>query len=139
MKEITTEKQPIKMWLNNIEDGALQQAKNIANLPFLYKWFAVMPDSHEGYGMPIGGVAALDGVISPNMVGVDIGCGMCAVNTHLRVEDITEEQLKDILGIIRKRVPVGFAHHTHDQDIKLMPKMSATMGNHVIGSEFNSA
>lgn len=74
MIEINTEKNLIKMWLEDIEEGAMQQIKNIANLPFVYKWVAVMPDSHEGYGMPIGGVVALDGVISPNMVGVDIGC-----------------------------------------------------------------
>ena len=74
MKVISTEKLPIKMWLDDIEDGALQQAKNLANLPFAYKWISIMPDSHSGYGMPIGGVMATNGVIVPNAVGVDIGC-----------------------------------------------------------------
>ncbi|MBI5554411.1 MAG: RtcB family protein, partial [Elusimicrobia bacterium] len=58
MKVIDTEKLPIKMWLDEIENGALQQAKNLANLPFAFKWVAIMPDSHEGYGMPIGGILA---------------------------------------------------------------------------------
>lgn len=121
MKEINDYKNLIKLWSNEIEDGAMEQVKNIANLPFVYKWVAVMPDSHQGYGMPIGGVVALEGVISPNMVGVDIGCGMCAVNTHIKTEGITQEQLKEILGKIREVVPVGFAHHQEKQDELLMP------------------
>jgi len=74
MKVISSERMPIKMWLENIEDGALSQAKDIANLPFVFKHIAIMPDSHQGYGMPIGGVMATKGVIVPNAVGVDIGC-----------------------------------------------------------------
>lgn len=53
---VSTENKPIKLWLDDIEDGALEQAKNLANLPFVYKHIAIMPDSHQGYGMPIGGV-----------------------------------------------------------------------------------
>ena len=123
MREIDTEKHSVKLWLDDIEDGALQQVKNIANLPFVYKWVAVMPDSHQGYGMPIGGVVALDGIISPNMVGVDIGCGMCAVNTHIKTSEVTQGQLREILGKIREVVPVGFAHHKTAQDESLMPDM----------------
>jgi len=71
---ISTERRPIKLWLDDMEEGALAQAKNLANLPFIHKWVAIMPDSHQGYGMPIGGVLATEGVIIPNAVGVDIGC-----------------------------------------------------------------
>jgi len=59
--------------------------KNLANLPFAFKHIAIMPDSHQGYGMPIGGVLATKGVVIPNAVGVDIGCGMCAVRTSLKI------------------------------------------------------
>jgi len=45
-KVISTEKKPIKLWLDDIEDGALEQAKNLANLPFVFKWISIMPDSH---------------------------------------------------------------------------------------------
>jgi len=107
VKEKTSK--PIKMWLDDIEDGALEQAKNIANLPFAFKHVAIMPDSHQGYGMPIGGVLATKGVVIPNAVGVDIGCGMCAVKTSLK--EIDAETLKRILGEIRKVVPVGFNKH----------------------------
>jgi tRNA-splicing ligase RtcB (3'-phosphate/5'-hydroxy nucleic acid ligase) len=109
------------MWLDEIEDGALEQAKNLANLPFAFNHIAIMPDSHVGYGMPIGGVLATTDVIVPNAVGVDIGCGMCAVRTSLT--DITKESLKKIMGEIRKAVPVGFSHHKAKQDEKLMPQM----------------
>ncbi|MCU0605919.1 MAG: RtcB family protein, partial [Candidatus Edwardsbacteria bacterium] len=78
---------PIKLWLDDIEPGALAQARNLANLPFAFKWIAVMPDCHQGYGMPIGGVLAARDAVVPNAVGVDIGCGMCAVRTSLREID----------------------------------------------------
>ena len=117
---INTENKPMKLWLNNIEEGALAQAKNLANLPFLFKWVAIMPDSHQGYGMPIGGVIATKDVIIPNAVGVDIGCGMCAVKTSLTEIDI--EILKEIMGEIRKVVPVGFKKHNEGQGYMPMPE-----------------
>lgn len=113
MKEvITSERIPIKLWLDDIEDGALHQAKNLANLPFAFKHIAIMPDSHTGYGMPIGGVLATKGVVVPNAVGVDIGCGMRAVKTNLRcVKDI-----KFVMGKIRDAIPLGFDHHKTNQE-----------------------
>ncbi len=116
MRVIGTEKLPIKLWLNDIEDGAIKQAKNLANLPFLFKWVAIMPDSHQGYGMPIGGVIATKDVVIPNAVGVDIGCGMCAVRTSLM--ELDKETLKVIMGKIRELIPVGFAHHTENREWK---------------------
>ena len=77
-KVISTENKPIKLWLDDPEAGALEQAKHLANLPFAFRHIALMPDAHQGYGMPIGGVLATQEVIIPNAVGVDIGCGMCA-------------------------------------------------------------
>lgn len=61
----------IKSWCKQIEQGALDQAINIANLPFAYHHIALMPDCHQGYGMPIGGVLATDNVVVPNAVGVN--------------------------------------------------------------------
>lgn len=122
MKEITTEKLPIKMWLEEIEDGAMEQIKHLANLPFAFKHIAIMPDSHQGYGMPIGGVLATTDVIIPNAVGVDIGCGMCAVKTSLT--ELDTETLKKIMGEIRKCIPVGFNKHKEEQDTSLMPEFT---------------
>ena len=67
-KIIATEKIPIKLWLDNIGEGAMDQARNLANLPFAFSHVAIMPDCHEGYGMPIGGVLATRGAIVPNAV-----------------------------------------------------------------------
>jgi tRNA-splicing ligase RtcB len=113
MRVINTERIPIKLWLEDIEEGALQQARNLANLAFAFKWVAIMPDSHEGYGMPIGGVLATDQVIIPNAVGVDIGCGMRAVKTTLT--DIDTETMKAIMGKVREAIPVGFDHQKEAQ------------------------
>jgi tRNA-splicing ligase RtcB len=102
---------PLKLWLENIEDGAMVQAMDLTRLPFAFHHVAIMPDSHVGYGMPIGGVMATNGVIVPNAVGVDIGCGMAIARTPLMDDDATPDLLKQIMGEIRKRVPVGFSHH----------------------------
>ncbi len=116
---ITTEKKPIKLWLDDMEEGALAQAKNLANLPFTFKHIAIMPDSHQGYGMPIGGVLATNNVVIPNAVGVDIGCGMCAMKTDIK--EVNIKQLKSIIRIGRKLIPVGFKWHNNVQDELLMP------------------
>ncbi len=112
---------PIKLWLEDIDSSALAQAGNLANLPFSCMHIAIMPDSHVGYGMPIGAVLATRDVIIPNAVGVDIGCGMCAVRTSL--QEINNESLKKVIGKIRKVVPLGFKSHTSPQDIFLMPRL----------------
>ena len=77
---------PIKIWQSDmvaIDEGCLKQAENLSRLPFVYKWVSLMPDTHKGKGMPIGGVIACDGVVIPNAVGVDIGCGMAFVQTNV--------------------------------------------------------
>ena len=56
---------PIKIWAGEVEEGAMQQAYNLAALPFAYKHVALMPDVHEGFGMPIGGVLATEGGSDP--------------------------------------------------------------------------
>lgn len=113
-KVITSERIPVKLWLGDIEDGAMVQAVNLARLPFAFHHVAIMPDAHQGYGMPIGGVLATSGAVVPNAVGVDIGCGMCAVRTSLT--EYYSDPLKVAMGEIRKRVPVGFNHHSEKQE-----------------------
>lgn len=117
---ISSEKRPIKLWLNDLEAGALAQAKNLANLPFTFSHIPLMPDSHEGYGMPIGSILATEGVVIPNAVGVDIGCGMCAQKTNLT--ELSKNDLKRILSLARKVIPLGFNWHDNDQDEALMPE-----------------
>jgi tRNA-splicing ligase RtcB len=108
MRTIETEKIPIKMWLDYLEDGAEQQAKNLANLPFAFHHIAIMPDAHQGFGMPIGGVLATEDYIIPNAVGGDIGCGANAVQTSIKVADMPYSKVKEIFQELKRRVPVGF-------------------------------
>jgi len=132
---IKTEKVPIKLWVEDIELGAMTQAKNVANLPFAYHHVAIMPDAHYGYGMPIGGVLAAHNHVIPNAVGVDIGCGMCAVQTSLT--DVETDILKKIMGAIRTLVPVGFKHHATPHK-KYMPDYPV-LPNGVVAREYKSA
>ena len=125
IQKIETEKIPIKLWLNNLEEGALQQAKDLANLDIAFRHIAIMPDSHQGYGMPIGGILASKEAIIPNAVGVDIGCGMCSLRTNLKQIDL--DDLKKIINGIRKSIPVGFNHHKEKQDEKWMPELKENL------------
>ncbi len=109
----------IKSWCEQPEEGAIKQAMNLARLPFAFRQICLMPDTHQGYGMPIGGVMATQGVIVPNAVGADIGCGMCAVKTSL--QEINVEDLKKIMGEIRRVVPLGMNRHKEKQAETLMP------------------
>lgn len=134
---IETEKLPIKLWLkeDQMEEGALQQARNLANLPFAFKHIAIMPDTHLGYGMPIGAILATRGAVVPNAVGVDIGCGMCSLRTNLK--HIETPELKEIMGLIRKTVPVGFNHHKTRQDEAWMPEREGRLP--IVEQEYESA
>ncbi len=85
-----------------VEDKTLQQLKNTTHLPGIRKYAICMPDGHQGYGFPVGGVAGIDtetGCISPGSVGYDINCGVRMVKTNLRYDDVQgkEEELVDAL------------------------------------------
>ncbi|MFN3556376.1 MAG: RtcB family protein [Bacteroidales bacterium] len=137
LREILTEQLPIKMWLTEVEEGALEQARNIANLPFAFRHVALMPDCHQGFGMPIGGVLATRNVIIPNAVGVDIGCGMCAVQTSLT--RVSHPVLKDLMHKIRSLVPLGFKHHAQKQSEQYMPAGWEVDTLEVVSREYDSA
>jgi len=114
---------PVKIWTDDVEESAIQQIENLCTLPFLYHHLAIMPDVHAGMGMPIGGVLACVDAVIPNAVGVDIGCGMCAVKTNWRVDDISADVLrKQIMRGIRERIPLGMDHHKERQDERYMPQ-----------------
>lgn len=114
---------PVKIWTNDVEETAMRQIENLTTLPFLHHHLAIMPDVHAGVGMPIGGVLACDGAVIPNAVGVDIGCGMCAVKTNWKVSEIEQDVLrKKIMRGIRKRIPLGKDHHKEVQDEKYLPQ-----------------
>src|SRR2546423_9343383 len=92
MIRIETENLPILIWAEEEDlagqDGAIEQAKNLANHPLARKHIALMPDFHVGYGMPIGGVMATEGGVIPNAVGVDTGCGIIPLSTEPSSEEL---------------------------------------------------
>jgi tRNA-splicing ligase RtcB (3'-phosphate/5'-hydroxy nucleic acid ligase) len=110
---ITPEKGvPIKAWTKGVplEAEARQQLVNVAQLPFIFKWVAAMPDVHWGIGATVGSVIPTKGAIIPAAVGVDIGCGMMAVQTDLTARDLPDN-LKGIRTAIEKAVPHGRTNH----------------------------
>lgn len=113
---------PAKLWLDNVEDRCMEQIVNLASLPYAFKHIAIMPDAHAGKGMPIGGVLATRGVVVPNAVGVDIGCGMCAMKTSLKAQELERKHITDVMRHIRATVPLGFAHQKNAVDESLLPE-----------------
>ncbi|MDD3051094.1 MAG: RtcB family protein [Candidatus Cloacimonetes bacterium] len=137
MRIIDTENKPILLWLNQIEDDALQQTKNLANHPCLFKHVAIMPDAHTGFGMPIGGVAAFINAVVPNAVGVDIGCGMCALKTSIK--QISKNQLEKIVSQIFKNIPVGFKHNKIPFSSEFLPSPETVPKNGIVNKHFSDA
>jgi len=99
---------PIKGWVRGVplEQQAHEQLQNIASIPFVGPWVAVMPDVHLGKGATVGSVILTRGAIIPAAVGVDIGCGMAAVRTTLRAKDLPDS-LAQLRSSIERSVPVG--------------------------------
>jgi tRNA-splicing ligase RtcB len=103
---------PIKAWVKGVplEEQARQQLLNVAQLPFIFKWVAAMPDVHWGIGATVGSVIPTKGAIIPAAVGVDIGCGMMAVQTDLNARDLPDN-LHAIRAAIEEAVPHGRTNH----------------------------
>ncbi len=98
----------LKMWTRDVPVGerAIEQLRNVAALPFIHKHVAVMPDVHWGMGATVGSVIPTKGAIIPAAVGVDIGCGMCAVRTNLAASDLPDS-LSGMRSEIESTVPHG--------------------------------
>jgi len=111
-------KRPVKVWIPDadlvLDEKTKQQALAVADLPFVFKHVALMPDTHQGFGVPIGCVFASQHYVVPNAVGVDIGCGILAACLNLY-----KDQVFDRLDLIRtgisELVPVGFDTHAEPQ------------------------
>ncbi|GGZ90158.1 RNA-splicing ligase RtcB [Streptomyces spiroverticillatus] len=104
------------MWTDptTVEDGAMQQLRNVATLPWI-KGLAVMPDVHYGKGATVGSVIAMQGAVCPAAVGVDIGCGMSAVKTSLTANDLPGD-LSRLRSKIEQAIPVGRGMHDDPVD-----------------------
>src|SRR5919197_3850001 len=108
---------PIKAWTKGVklEDEAKKQLLNVSQLPFVFKWVAAMPDVHWGIGATVGSVIPTKGAIIPAAVGVDIGCGMLAVQTTLNANHLPDN-LRNIRRAIEKAVPHGRTDHGGKRD-----------------------
>lgn len=120
---------PVKIWLEDesqLEESCIGQAYNLSQLPFIHKWVCLMPDTHTGKGMPIGGVIATKDVIIPNAVGSDIGCGMDFIPTNIHMDDIQEIQtgngtiIQAIIGNIMRSIPLGTERYKTPQESQVL-------------------
>src|SRR5688572_14790948 len=106
----------VQGWTEGVEvdHQALAQIRNIAGLPIVAGHVAIMPDVHLGKGATVGSVIPTRGAIIPAAVGVDIGCGMCAVRTDMTANELPAS-LAAVRSAIEALVPVGFA--AHDKEV----------------------
>jgi len=99
------------------EDRSIGQLINVATLPGIQKWALAMPDIHEGYGFPIGGVAAFDldeGIISPGGVGYDINCGVRLLKSQITFKEI-KDKILPLVNQIQRDVPSGLGSRMRDK------------------------
>ncbi|MDR2401117.1 MAG: RtcB family protein [Deferribacteraceae bacterium] len=133
----------ILSWCKDLEMGTLEQAINVSELDCLAGNFCLMPDAHEGFGMPIGGVAALRGAVCPNMVGVDIGCGMLAVKTSLtRINPVDIRNIiggEKIRGGAIKQIPLGMNRHKEKQEHPIFDEVNMWKAAPVAFQEYDFA
>lgn len=101
---------PVKVWTDDVDEQARTQLENVAKMPFVHSHVAAMPDVHVGIGATVGSVIATRKAIIPAAVGVDIGCGMVAVELSISANDLPDS-LAALRSAIEERVPVGFAGH----------------------------
>lgn len=104
----------VRLWTGSmpVEQAAIDQLKNISQLPILAGHIAVMPDVHMGKGATVGSVIPTLSAVIPSAVGVDIGCGMLAVRTGLTAADLPDS-LAPMRSAIERDVPVGFSFHAN--------------------------
>ncbi len=127
---------PILAWLEDesqLDDTCRRQAENLAKLPLAFRHVALMPDTHGGFGMPIGGVLACENAIIPNAVGVDIGCGVHFVRTDMPAEVLDDVETPQgslahaIVADIMRDVPTGFSHHKRKQACQPLDRAKANL------------
>src|SRR5258706_2542899 len=108
--ELNTGRVPVKVWTPDLEPEARRQLENVSRLPIIHGHVAAMPDVHAGIGATVGSVIPTKGAIIPAAVGVDVGCGLHAVQLSLTASDMPES-LRALRSAIESAVPVGFDSH----------------------------
>lgn len=116
MQVVMGERVPIKIWSEDPDPNAVEQLRKVAQMPFIFKHVAAMPDVHWGMGSTVGSVIATQGAVIPAAVGVDIGCGMMAWDTGLQAADL-KPHAASLRKAIEARIPVGFSMHPEGVDL----------------------
>lgn len=101
-----TETGKLLIWASDIEDNTLEQARRVSSMPFVWPHLALMPDAHWGKGATVGSVIPTLGAVIPSAVGVDVGCGMRAVRTQFKVDDLPDDR-KWIREKIESMIPLS--------------------------------
>src|SRR5947209_1153521 len=109
-QELNAGRVPVKVWTPDLEPLARRQLENISRLPIVHHHVAAMPDVHAGIGATVGSVIPTRNAIIPAAVGVDLGCGINAVQLSLTARELPES-LGRIRSAIESGVPVGFEMH----------------------------
>lgn len=124
MKSITINGTKVKIWARSLDTFGWEQVMNMSKLPFLSEQgISLMPDAHAGTGVPIGTVLPCIKAVIPTAVGNDAGCGMRAMKTNIRVEEISQDTLKKvIMRGIRKRIMIGDIVWKEPQPEELLPQ-----------------
>jgi tRNA-splicing ligase RtcB len=112
---LTSQRVPVKIWTDDVDEKSKQQLANIASLPFIHHHVAAMPDVHLGIGATIGSVIATHKAIIPAAVGVDIGCGMVACRLSITGNELDEKSLRKVFDQISRDVPVGRDQHRDER------------------------
>ncbi len=138
---------PVKVWLESeekIEQGCLEQAIHLAKLPFVHRWVCLMPDTHQGKGMPIGGVIGTREVIIPNAVGSDIGCGMIFAPMNVKLTEIqgiatgNGSLIQLLVGDILRNIPVGVNRYKTPQESRVLDEAKEQMEQYEANPELLS-
>lgn len=133
MKTLSEAALPIKTWCPDIEESALEQLINVANLPFIFKWVAAMADTHAGQGATIGSVIATKDVLIPAAIGNDIGCGMVAIKLNFPIDAIgDEEKQQKLYNSILRSIPVGNRKGLNSEVSKRVEKGFSDLGEQTL-------
>lgn len=134
---------PVRSWLpeHEIEPGAMEQIRNTALHPEAAEAIAIMPDCHVGYGVTIGCVMPTDGSVIPNAVGVDIGCGMSAINTGVRLDArrFDRQFWRAWSGDVQRNIPTGFSSNSRPASLGALDRPLRATGLQSIAREKGEA
>ncbi len=128
IKMVINKGSPVKVWTDDIDENAISQLENMSRIPFIHKHIAAMPDAHWGMGATIGSVIPCNGAIIPAAVGVDLGCGMMAVQTSLNANNLPDN-LHQIRLDIEAAVPHGRTDNGGSNDKGGWPELPKSHAN----------